>query len=109
VREVSPGRLEVTPPDPTARFWLLITPEQLEEYVVDQGGHWDFLLDLGDTLGPRHDDEPYVLVVDGQFVASMREELPPIRGGLEDELVLQQLRETGQLGQWFTHRPAEAR
>jgi hypothetical protein len=99
----------VTPSDGTGRFWFLITPEQLEDYVVDQGGHWDFLLDLADTLGPRYEDEPYVLVVDGRFVASMREELPVVKGGIEDELITQQIRESGQYGEWFAYPPDEDR
>lgn len=79
------------------------------EYVVDNGGHPDFMLDLDDTPGPRYADEPYVLVVGRHLVASMREELPVVRGGIEDELILQQIRESGQFGQWFAYPPGEDR
>jgi hypothetical protein len=111
VREVAPGRLEVTPRDAgdLGRFWFLITPERLEEYVVDNGGHPDFMLDLDDTLGPRHDDEPYVLVDGHHLVTSMRDELPAVRGGIEVELIIQQVRESGQFGEWFAYPPDEER
>jgi hypothetical protein len=111
VQEVAPGRLEVTPQggDETDRFWFLITPERLEEYVVDRGGHPDFMLDLDETLGPRYADAPYVLVDGDDFVTSMREELPVVRGGVEGELIAQQIRETGQVGQWFAHPSGESR
>ncbi len=46
---------------------------------------------------------------DAHFVASMREELPVVRGGIEDELILQQIRESGQVGQWFAYPPGEDR
>jgi hypothetical protein len=50
-----------------------------------------------------------VLVVGDGFVASMREELPVVRGGIEEELILQQIRQSGQVGEWFAHRPGEER
>ena len=112
ITEVGPGRLEVVPrgrDDDRMPFWVLITPEQLVEYHVDRGGLPDLMGELDEVLGPRHDDESFVLVVGGEFVASMREELPVVRGGVEDELILQQIRQSGQVGEWFAHPPGEER
>jgi len=32
-----------------------------------------------------------------------------VRGGIEDELITQQIRESGKFGEWFAHPPGEDR
>jgi hypothetical protein len=76
VRELGPGRVEVTPPggDPVT---VVVSPD---EWAGVLAGTDDVDLLVAELLGPRDDDERFVVCYRGELVASTREELPPVRG-----------------------------
>lgn len=74
-REISPGRIEVTLEDDEV-VTVLVTPEQWEQVLLQ---HWNLLDYFGELLGPREDDERYLVFWEGDFERSVREELPPVR------------------------------
>ncbi|MCW2784603.1 MAG: hypothetical protein JWP74_1120 [Marmoricola sp.] len=80
VRTVAPGRLElVVPESHTEVVTVVVTPEQWEGVLeCNPVNHLD--LYFADLLGPRGEDEPFVVHFQGDLVRSTREKLPPVRG-----------------------------
>jgi hypothetical protein len=79
VREISPGRIEVTlDADETEEeiVTVLVTPEQWEQILLR---HWNLLDYFGELLGPRESDERFLVFWDGNLERSIREDLPPVR------------------------------
>lgn len=84
--EASPGRIDVQlgdgeDGDAGSRdvITVVVTPDQWEDVLVDHV-HGDVNLYLLELLGPRDNDERFVVFYQGDLVRSSREELPPVRG-----------------------------
>ena len=85
VREVAPGRIEVHGPE-GAVVTVVVTPGQWEQVLADHVGG-DVDLYFADLLGPRQDDETFLVFYNGDLFRSTREKLPPVRGrALEREI-----------------------
>lgn len=111
VTEVGPGRFEVHLLDEEGSVTdgdvvtVVVTPEQWEELLVTRVGD-DADLYVEELLGPRDDDERFVVCFNGDLVRSTRETLPPVRGrALERRFA--ELRAGGPRGKegWFAYRP----
>ncbi len=100
-RQVADGRLEVSIEDEESgtpdRITVLVTPEQWADFVVR---HDDWQMRLDEVLGPRKDDELFLLFMERGFARSIREELPPVRGGIEQERRSADLRASGAELRW---------
>lgn len=78
VREVAPGRIEVHGPE-GAVVTVVVTPGQWEQVLADHVGG-DVDLYFAELLGPRQDDETFLVFYNGNLSRSIREKLPPVRG-----------------------------
>lgn len=58
---------------------VVVTPDQWEDVLVDHASH-DVNLYMSELIGPRDDDERFLVFYEGDLVRSSREELPPVRG-----------------------------
>jgi hypothetical protein len=104
VREVAPGRIEVRGPEGAA-VNVVVTPRQWEQVLADHVGD-DVDLYFAELLGPRQDDETFLVFCNGDLVRSTREKLPPVRGrALEREI--SEARAEHPLGQvgWHAYPP----
>ncbi|WP_345148698.1 hypothetical protein [Arthrobacter ginkgonis] len=78
VAEVGPGRIEVREADRTV-VTLVVSPDQWERVLLDHT--WgDVDLYFAELLGPRQEDEAFVVFYNGDLSRSTREKLPPVRG-----------------------------
>ena len=89
VQEVAPGRIELRDED-SALITLLVTADEWERVLIEHA--WgDVDMYFADLLGPRQEDETFVVFYDGDLARSTREALPPVRGRAL-ELRLERLR-----------------
>lgn len=104
VREVAPGRIEVHGPE-GAVVTVVVTPHQWEQVLADHVGG-DVDLYFADLLGPRQDDETFLVFYNGDLFRSTREKLPPVRGRALDREIAQAQAADGvaQVG-WHAHPP----
>lgn len=78
VEEVGPGRL-VARDDLGPPVTVVVTPEQWQQVLAERA--WgDVSMYVMELLGPREDDETYVVFHRGRLHRSTREALPPVRG-----------------------------
>ena len=78
VIEVAPGRIEFQGSDGPA-VTILVSAEQWERVLRDHA--WgDVELYVAELLGPRQEDELFVVFYGGELWRSTREKLPPVRG-----------------------------
>lgn len=85
VREVAPGRVEVHGPEGVV-LTVVVAPGQWEQVLADHVDG-DVELYVADLLGPRQDDETFLVCYRGDLVRSTREKLPPVRSrALEREI-----------------------
>ena len=100
-RQVADGRLKVSIEDEAGgtpdRITVLVTPEQWTNFVAR---HDDWQMRLDEVLGPRKDDELFLLFMGVGFARSIREELPPVHGGIEKERRSADLRASGAELRW---------
>lgn len=107
-REIAPGCIEMTmnddPGEPPQVLTVLVTRAQWAEFVR-QGSH-DYLY-FDELIGPREDDEVFVVFTGGCFVRSIREKLPPVHGGVAIERRLAEIRaeHPEAKGGWFAFEP----
>jgi hypothetical protein len=108
VREIGRGRiaLEVlgdvdsTPGDLVT---VVVSPEQWERVLAERAGG-DAGLYIAEVLGPRDEDERFVIFFDGDLVRSTREELPPVRGrAFERRIAEARATHPGGPGSWSAH------
>jgi hypothetical protein len=78
VRELGPGRIEVVARDGDV-VTVVVSPDEWEQVLA-----WLDAADVGlyvaELIGPRDEDERFVVCYQGELVCSTREELPPVRG-----------------------------
>jgi len=105
VREVAPGRVEVLGPEGRVVVTVVVTPGQWEQVMADHVGG-DVDLYFADLLGPRQEDETFLVFYNGDLFRSTREKLPPVRGrALEREIAeVQAEHGVGQL-EWHAYPP----
>jgi len=85
VRQVAPGRIELHDSGGSV-VTVLVSPDQWERVLFDHA--WgDVDLYLADLLGPRQEDETFVVFYNGDLARSTREKLPPVRGRAFDRKV----------------------
>jgi hypothetical protein len=78
--EVAPGRIEVDVDAEDEVLTVLVTPEQWEQVLLEDDALDDPELYLQELIGPRDDDEQFVVFYQGGLCRSTRAELPPVRG-----------------------------
>ena len=78
VQEVAPGRIELRDDD-GALVTLVVTAEEWER-VWSEHAYGDVEMYLAELLGPRQEDETFVVCYENDLVRSTREQLPPVRG-----------------------------
>lgn len=84
-REIAPGRIEVRGTNGGV-VTVLISPDQWEHVLLEEA--WSEVdLYVDGLLGPRQDDETFVVFYNGRLHRSTREELPPVRGTAEERKV----------------------
>ena len=104
VREVAPGRIELHRTGGTV-VTVVVSPDQWEQVLVDHAwGNVDMY--FSELLGPRQEDETYVVFYNGDLTRSTREKLPPVRGrAFEHRLAeARATRPAAQFG-WFASSP----
>jgi hypothetical protein len=103
VRELGPGRVEVEVDGSV--LTVVVTPDQWEQVLREHAGA-DPELYFADLLGPRQEDELFVVFYAGDLARSVREELPPVRGRAFERRVAEVLEDNpdAQLG-WHAHPP----
>jgi len=89
VREVAPGRIEVAWRDGDV-VTVVVSPDDWEGVLstLHDGDVWLYLVEL---IGPRDEDERFVVCYQGELVRSTREELPPVRGRARERFLEQAL------------------
>jgi hypothetical protein len=108
VREVGPGRVEVDirdEDDPASSdvVTVVVSREQWEQVLAERAGG-DADLYVAELLGPRDEDEKFVVFYNGDLVRSTREELPPVRGSaFERRIAEARAKHPGQQGHWSAH------
>ena len=106
VREVGPGRVEVDIRDDQDQpsgdiVTVVVSPEEWERVLAERAGG-DVDLYVAELLGPRDDDERFVVCYDGDLARSTREELPPVRGrAFERKLAEARRQHPHSPGGWF--------
>jgi hypothetical protein len=104
VREVAPGKIEVRGPQ-GAVVTVIVTPGQWEQILANHvGGDVGFYFE--DLLGPRQDDETFLVFYNSDLFRSTREKLPPVRGEALARGIVEAQDEHGvvQVG-WHAHPP----
>jgi hypothetical protein len=105
VREVAPGRIELRAEEEEL-ITIVVSADEWEQVLAEHA--WgDVEMFFGELLGPRQDDERFLVHYNGDLVRSIREELPPVRGRALD-------REFGRLRAehpddrfgWYAYPPA---
>jgi len=80
VREIGPGRLEVAVRDDDV-VTVVVSPDEWEHVLAAlDGGDIGPGIYVAELIGPRDEDERFVVFYKGGLVRSTREELPPVRG-----------------------------
>lgn len=102
VAVVGPGRIEVHAEDGDI-VTVVVTPEQWRRAWA-LGGYGDDLR-LDEVLGPRQDDETYLVFHGDGFTRSVREQLPPVRGTAWERRVEQLRRDDPDAVGWFAYGP----
>jgi hypothetical protein len=106
VRELGPGRVELDMHDAEDQpsgdlVTVVVSPEQWEHVLAERAGG-DVDLYVAELLGPRDDDERFVVCYDGDLARSTREELPPVRGrARERKLAQARTKHPDSQGGWF--------
>lgn len=77
VRQVEPGRIQVQRAEGRA-IMVVVSPDQWQRVLADHVGD-DVDLYFADLLGPRQDDETFLVFYEGDLCRSTREKLPPVR------------------------------
>ncbi len=61
---------------------------------------------FGDLLGPRQEDETFVVFYDGDLARSTREKLPPVRGrAFESKIAHARAKHPDAEFGWYAYRP----
>jgi hypothetical protein len=108
VTELAPGRIEVRPSEGDP-FTVVVTHDQWEDVLRNHA--WaDPELYIAELLGPRDEDETYVVFYDGDLARSTREKLPPVRGrAFERRLAELRVEDPDARPGWYAHSPEEPR
>jgi len=108
VREIGPGRVEVdmgagNDAKSSEVVTVVVSPDEWERVVAERSGG-DVDLYVAELLGPRGEDERFVVLYDGDLVRSTREDLPPVRGRAFERKIAQARREhPGRPSRWSAH------
>jgi hypothetical protein len=104
VREVAPGRIELQDSGGTV-VTVVVSPDQWERVLA--GPAWgDVGLYLAELLGPRQEDEEFLVFYNGALARSTREKLPPVRGRAFERMMAEARADDPdpQFG-WYAHPP----
>lgn len=104
VHEVAPGRIEVD--DGTGDvLTVVVRPDQWARELQEEEPA-DVDLYIAELVGPRDEDETFVVFHDGRLARSTREELPPVAGqAFARELAaIREARPEARLG-WYAFPP----
>ena len=103
-QQVSPGRIDVRTSDGTV-VTFVVSPDQWERVLVEHASG-DVGSYFADLLGPREDDQTFVVFYNGDLTRSTREKLPPVRGGALGRRLAQARAEPpeAKFG-WYAHPP----
>lgn len=121
VEIVEPGILRLTPAgESEPPIDIHVTPEQFHDCVIDgevayrkgspldqsemPGGLAMALLSVEETLGTIGEQERFIVFFDGEFRASTRRELPPLRAAADD---LEHIDADADDGDWFAEEPED--
>jgi hypothetical protein len=85
VREPGPGRVEVTMAAGDV-VTVVVSPDEWE-LVLAEHESYGVGLHLAELIGPRDEDERFVVCYAGDLVRSTREDLPPVRGRAHERLL----------------------
>jgi hypothetical protein len=85
VRELGPGRVEVMMAAGDT-VTVVVSPDEWERVLAEHVSYGVGLY-LAELIGPRDEDERFVVCYDGDLVRSTREELPPVRGRAHERLL----------------------
>jgi hypothetical protein len=85
VRELGPGRVEVTMA-PGDTVTVVVSPDEWE-LVLAEHLSYGVGLHLAEVIGPRDEDERFVVCYEGELVRSTRADLPPVRGRAHERLL----------------------
>ena len=104
VREVAPGRVELQVSG-GAVVTVVVSPDQWERVLA--GPAWGEVgLYFAELLGPRQEDEQFVVFYNGALARSTREKLPPVRGRAFERLMAQaRADDPDALFGWYAHPP----
>lgn len=86
VREVAPGRLELDHSGVVVA--VAISADQWERVLTDHA-RGDVDLYVAELLGPREEDETFVVFYNGDLARSTREQLPPVRSRVWERMIQQ--------------------
>jgi hypothetical protein len=102
VREGASGRIELHCSGGVV-VTVVVSPDQWERVLVDHA--WgDVDMYFSELLGPRQEDETYVVFFKGDLVRSTREKLPPVRGrALERRLAEARAKHPDAQFGWFAY------
>lgn len=107
-QEVAPGRIRLVEADSGGTVVFVVRPEQWQQVYV-RHARGDLDLYFADLLGPRQDDETYVVFYRGRLVRSTRVELPPVRGSAFERRVAEARRKNpGAAFGWYAYTPIRA-
>jgi len=104
VREVAPGRIEIHVSG-GAVVTVVVSPDQWERVLA--GPAWGEVgLYFAELLGPRQEDEEFVVFYNGALARSTREKMPPVRGRAFQRMMAKARDHDpdAQFG-WFAHPP----
>ena len=102
VREVAAGRIELQDSGGTV-VTVVVSPDQWERVLT--GSAWDDVgLYLHELLGPRQEDETFLVFDKGSLARSTREKLPPVRGRAFERMMAETRADDpdAQFG-WYAH------
>lgn len=85
MREPGPGRVEVTMAAGDT-VTVVVSPDEWEQVLAEHLSYGVGLF-LAELIGPRDEDERFVVCYDGELVRSTREDLPPVRGRAHERLL----------------------
>jgi hypothetical protein len=104
VREVALGRIELRVGDEVL-ITVVVSADEWER-VLAEHAFGDVEMYIGELLGPRDEDETFLVFYRGDLVRSVREELPPVRGRAFERRIARFRAEhpDAEFG-WFAYRP----
>jgi len=89
--------------DPDGPLTVIVTPDQWEQVLVGEGDDPGWYVD--ELLGPRADDETFLVFYDGALCRSTRAKLPPVRSTLEQRRIAELRADPDRQVAWFAYPP----